>query len=172
METYEDVASGKSVNKRPGLEQALKALEGGGRSADALVVAKLDRLSRSLMDFSTLMERSQRKGWAMVALDLGVDTTTPSGEMLANVLAVFAHFERRLIGQRTKDALAVKRSQGVRLGRPPVLDVTLRRRIEQMRRSGATLASIAESLNAESVPTAHGGARWYASTVRKVLQAA
>jgi DNA invertase Pin-like site-specific DNA recombinase len=171
-EIYEDIASGRSVTKRPGLERALTALEGGGRSADALVVAKLDRLSRSLMDFSILMERSQRKGWALVALDLGVDTTTPSGEMLANVLAVFAHFERRLIGQRTKDALAVKRAQGVRLGRPPVLDVPLRRRIARMRRSGATFAAIAESLNAEAVPTAHGGVRWYPSTVRKVLQAA
>jgi DNA invertase Pin-like site-specific DNA recombinase len=92
--------------------------------------------------------------------------------MLANVLAVFAHFERRLIGQRTKDALAVKRAQGVRLGRPPVLDAPLRLRIERMRRSGSTLAAIAEVLNTEAVPTAHGGARWYPSTVRKVLQAA
>jgi len=57
-----------------------------------------------------------------------VDTTTPSGEMMANVLAVCAQVERRLIGQRTREALAVKRSQGVRLGRPPTLsEATLRR---------------------------------------------
>ncbi|HXJ62353.1 MAG TPA: recombinase family protein [Actinomycetota bacterium] len=53
-----------------------------------------------------------------------------------------------------------------------MLNASCRRRIARMRRSGATLASIAESLNTEAVPTAHGGARWYPSTVRKVLQAA
>ena len=52
----------------------------------------------------------------MVALDIGVDTTTPNGELIANVMATFAQFERRLIGQRTKDALAVKQQQGVVLG--------------------------------------------------------
>ena len=82
------------------------------------MVAKLDRLSRSMTDFTRLMERSWKKGWALVALDLGVDTTTPAGEMIANSVANFSQFERRLIGQRTKDALAVKRAQGVQLGRP------------------------------------------------------
>ena len=53
-----------------------------------------------------------------MALDLGVDTTSPAGEMIANSVANFSQFERRLIGQRTKDALAVKRAQGVQLGRP------------------------------------------------------
>jgi Resolvase, N terminal domain len=67
--------------------------------------AKLDRLSRSLLDFASLMEDARREGWALVILDLGIDTTTPSGEMIANVMATFAQFERRLIGQRTKDAL-------------------------------------------------------------------
>jgi DNA invertase Pin-like site-specific DNA recombinase len=98
--------------------------------------------------------------------------TSPAGEMLANVLAVFAHFERRLIGQRTKDALAVKRSQGVRLGRPRVLDEAVRRRIHRMHRSGSTATAIATILTAEGVPTAHGGSRLYPSTVRKVVQAA
>jgi DNA invertase Pin-like site-specific DNA recombinase len=172
VEIFEDVASGRSMNKRPGLDRALRALEGPSRSADGLVVAKLDRLSRSLLDFSSLMERAQRRGWALVALDLGVDTTTPSGEMLANVLAVFAHFERRLIGQRTKDALSVKRAQGIRLGRPRVLDDAVRRRIRRMHGAGSTPTAIAAALTAEGVPTAHGGVRWYPSTVRKVLQAA
>lgn len=67
------------------------------------------------------MERARKSRWALVALDIGVDTTTPAGEMMANVLAVFAQFERRLIGQRTREALAVKRLQGVRLGRRPSL---------------------------------------------------
>jgi DNA invertase Pin-like site-specific DNA recombinase len=167
VDVFEDAgASGKSIAGRPGLELALAAVEGGG--ANGLVVAKLDRLSRSLLDFAQLMERSQRKRWALVALDLGVDTSTPAGEMMASVLAVFAQFERRLIGQRTKDALAVKRGEGVRLGRPRTLSAKTRRRIIREREKGTTFAAIADRLNDESVPTAQGG-RWHPSTVRKIV---
>jgi DNA invertase Pin-like site-specific DNA recombinase len=167
VRVYEDVASGKSTNGRHGLAVATKAIESG--EAEALVVAKLDRLSRSLMDFAGLMQRSRRKGWALVALDLGVDTTTPSGEMMANVLAVFAQFERRLIGERTRQGLAVKRSQGVKLGRRPELPESVRRRIRLLHSRGHSLSEIARRLNAGGVATAHGGAQWHASTVKAVL---
>jgi DNA invertase Pin-like site-specific DNA recombinase len=167
-EVYEDAgASGKSLLGRPALETALGVVK--SHHASALVVAKLDRLSRSLLDFSTLMVRSQKEGWALVILDLGVDTTTPSGEMIANVMATFAQFERRLIGQRTKDALAVKKREGVRLGRPPSLDHKLVGRIKKERKAGKSLRAIADGLNDGGIPTAHGGARWHASTVRGVL---
>ena len=169
VELFEDAASGKSLSNRPGLQEALRAIEEG--RAETLVVAKLDRLSRSLMDFAALMERSRKGGWALVALDLGVDTTTPSGEMMANVLAVFAHFERRLIGQRTRDALAVKRSQGVKLGRPRQVPEPVRRRIRSLRARGLSLEAIASKLNAEGVSTAQGGKCWYPSTVRSLLLA-
>ncbi|MGH3117194.1 MAG: recombinase family protein [Gaiellales bacterium] len=164
----EDAASGKSLATRTGLQLALRDVEGG--VAEALVVAKLDRLSRSLLDFVSLMERSRRKRWALVALDLGVDTTTPQGEMVANVMASFAQFERKLIGQRTREALAVKRLQGVRLGRPPSLDDTIRQRIRRQRSRGRTLAAIADELNADAVPTVHGGRRWHVSTIQAVLR--
>jgi DNA invertase Pin-like site-specific DNA recombinase len=141
-----------------------------GRVATALVVAKLDRLSRSLLDFAALMERGRRSGWALVALDLGVDTTTPSGEMMANVLAVFAQFERRLIGQRTREALAVKRSQGVRLGRPPTLSDATLRLIGRHRLRGETLAAIAQRLNRDGIATAHGGCQWHVSAVQSALE--
>jgi DNA invertase Pin-like site-specific DNA recombinase len=166
----EDAASGKSLSARQGLELTLRDLEDG--AAEALVVAKLDRLSRSLLDFASLMERSRRKGWALVALDLGVDTTTPQGEMVANVMASFAQFERKLIGQRTREALAVKRQQGVRLGRPPVLDEGIRRRIQRERSRGRSLAAIAADLNRDAVPRAHGGDRWHVSTLQALLQRA
>jgi DNA invertase Pin-like site-specific DNA recombinase len=74
-------------------------------------VAKLDRLSRLLKDFATLMERGQKKGWNLVACDLGIDLSTPSGEFMANVMGSAAQWERKLIGQRTRDALAAKRAQ-------------------------------------------------------------
>ena len=68
--------------------------------------------------FTGLMATAQKPGWALVALDCAVDTTTPAGQAMANVLATFAQFQRRLISQRTQEALAVKRAQGVRVGRP------------------------------------------------------
>jgi DNA invertase Pin-like site-specific DNA recombinase len=91
---------------------------------------------------------------------------------MANVLATFAQFERRLIGQRTREALAVKRASGVRLGRPVSLPAAVRERIASERRAGRSLAAIAESLNAQQVPTAQGGRQCWASTVRAVLRSA
>jgi DNA invertase Pin-like site-specific DNA recombinase len=164
---YTDTASGKSLAGREGLAQAVRVLERG--QADALVVAKLDRLSRSLLDFAGLMDRSGRMGWSLVALDVGVDTTTPSGEAMVGVLAVFAQFERRLIAQRTKDALAVRRAEGVRLGRPTSVPVAVSKRLSLLRKSGMSYHAIADMVNSEGIPTAQGGARWYAATVRKVL---
>ncbi len=163
----EDRGSSAKGLQRPGLTNALQTVESGG--AEAILVAKVDRLSRSLTDFAGLMERSRRQGWALVALDLGVDTTTPSGEMLANVLAVFAQFERRIIGERTRVALAVRRSEGVRLGRPDAVPSHTVHRIRSLSESGQSLSGIARTFNAQSVPTSHGGLRWYPSTVRAVL---
>jgi DNA invertase Pin-like site-specific DNA recombinase len=169
VDVIEDAGYSAKDLKRPGVKLALRELE--DKRATALVIAKLDRLSRSLLDFAAIMATAQRQGWALVALDLGVDTSTPSGEMMANVLASFAQYERRLISQRTKDALAVKRSQGVRLGRPMTLDPKVRARVRRLRSLGWTYARIAKRLNEEGVETAHGGARWYSSSVRAVEQA-
>jgi DNA invertase Pin-like site-specific DNA recombinase len=109
---YQDVASGAKLAGRPELDQALN------HQADAIIVAKLDRLSRSLLDFASLLERSRTEGWALVALDLGVDTSTAAGEMMANVVASFAQYERRRISERTVDALKAARERGVKLGAP------------------------------------------------------
>ena len=166
----QDTASGKSTKRRPGLASALEQLDAG--NADSLMVAKLDRLSRSLLDFAALVEQSRRKGWSLVALDLGVDTSTPSGEMMANVLAVFAQFERRLIGQRTKEGLAAKRASGKLhgpIGRPRQLPDEVVRRIVDERHAGRSTPMIAAGLNADAIPTAQGGARWWPSTVAKVI---
>jgi DNA invertase Pin-like site-specific DNA recombinase len=159
--------SGKSMTGRPGLAAAIGTVERG--DAQAIVVAKLDRLSRSLLDFAGLMDRARRKGWSLVALDLQLDMTTPAGEMMAAVMATFAQFERRLIGQRTRDALAQKRLDGVVLGRPRTMDAEVRERIRHDRAAGRSYAAIADALTAEGVPTAQGGRRWHASTVRKAV---
>jgi DNA invertase Pin-like site-specific DNA recombinase len=167
VETIEDAGYSARDLKRPGIQEALRALERG--EASALVVAKLDRLSGSMLDFSKLMAKATRQHWALVALDVAVDTSTPSGEAMANMLATFAQFERRLISQRAKEALAVKKASGVRLGRPPTMPESVVRRIQRQRAQGDSLRKIAEDLNESGVPTAQGGARWYAATVRHVL---
>ena len=166
VEVIDDAGFSAKDLKRPGVREALRVLEAG--DASALVVAKLDRLSRSMIDFTGLMERAQKQGWALVALDCAVDTTTPTGEAMANMLATFAQFERRLISQRTREALAVKKAQGVKLGRPRSLPPRVRTRIRRMRGRGMTLEAIARKLNDEGVPTAQGGKRWYAATVRAI----
>lgn len=163
----EDTLSAKTL-KRPGLQRAIAECR-SGRVA-GIVVAKLDRLSRSVIDFAGLLEDARRRGFNIVALDIGLDLSTPQGELVANVIASVAQWERRIIGQRTKDALAVKRAQGVKLGRPRSMPENVRRRIRRMRDAGASLSAIAVTLNADRTPTAHGGARWYASTIRAVLK--
>lgn len=155
--------------KRPGIQEALQILAEG--RADALVVSKLDRLSRSMLDFTNVMNLAQKQGWAVVALDCAVDTTSPAGEAMASVLATFAQFERRLIGQRTKDALAAKRAAGVKLGRPRTLPPSVRKRILKARAKGTSFAAIADDLNADGVATAQGGAKWWPETVRGIVLA-
>ena len=167
-EIVEDAGYSAKDLKRPGIIDVLERLARG--EAGTLVVAKLDRLSRSVLDFAGLMAQSQREGWALVALDLGVDTTTPQGELMAGVMAQFAQFERRLIGQRTKAALAVKREQGVQLGRPRALPEDVVARIASERAGGASLAAIANRLNDDGVATAQGGAKWWPATVKAVLE--
>jgi len=144
---------------------------GQGR-ADVLVVAKLDRLSRSLVDFAGLPVRAQEETWNLVALDLGVDLSTPAGEFLASVMASAAQWERRIIGTRTREALEAKRASGVRLGRPSEIDPAVRLRFRAMRDDGQTLQSIADDLNDAGVPTARGAARWRTSSVSAALQVA
>jgi len=162
---HEDAGvSGKTLG-RPGLAAALADVEQG--RAAAVVAAKLDRLSRSVMDFAGLMDRAQRGGWSLVALDLGVDTSTASGEAMAGVLSVFAQLERRLIGDRTRAALAAKRAQGITLGRPQVMASEIVGRIVAEHEGGQGWSAIARGLNADAVPTAHGGAQWHPATVRK-----
>lgn len=170
VEWIEDAGYSAKNLKRPGIAKARELL--GAGAADGLVVFKLDRLSRSMLDFTALVSDAQRQGWAVVALDLGVDMTTPAGEAMANVLATFAQFERRLIGQRMRDTHVVQRARGRRMGRKCQTPDVLLARIVAEREGGATLQAIADGLNAEQVPTVRGGVKWYSATVGKALRSA
>ena len=166
-----EAESGSSMRKRPQLAAALGMLAAG--EADALLVSRADRIVRSLRDWVELTERSRREGWVLVALDAPGDPTTPHGEAMQSMQIVFAQLERRLIGQRTREALAVKRAAGVKLGRPRSLPADVRERIRRMREDdGHSFRAIADALNAAGVPTAQGGRKWYPASVRKIALSA
>jgi DNA invertase Pin-like site-specific DNA recombinase len=181
VEIVEDLGfSGRDLN-RPGMRDAIGRLDGG--EADCLVVAKLDRLSRSLLDFATLSDHARRSGWGLVALDIAVDTTTPAGEAMANVLATFAQFERRMIGQRIREARAQLRAQSRVYGTTPfgfrregkmlVRDPAEQKIVARARRlyaRGVSYMRIAERFDAEGLRGRLGG-RWDGITIKSMLRA-
>jgi DNA invertase Pin-like site-specific DNA recombinase len=161
--------SGKDLH-REGLRGALERIVAG--EADGLVVSKLDRLTRSVVDFGDLLEWFDVAEAAFVALDLRLDTSTPTGAMVAHVLVVVAEWERRTIGQRTKDAMAAKRRNGEATGLPSLWDdahAALRERILELHAGGSTRAAIARQLNQECWPTLRGASEWRPSALQVVL---
>lgn len=166
VDVIEDAGYSAKDLKRPGLGDALMRLKRG--DADALAVSKMDRLSRSLLDFAGIMQRAQREGWALVALDSPADLTTPSGEAMAGVMAVFAQLERRLISERTKAALAERKAAGVRLGRERVITPEVEERVRALRAEGLSIRSVAETLSGEGI-VSPGGGPWQPSTLHRVL---
>ena len=156
--------------RRPVLTSTLLRLD--RHEADILLVAKLDRLSRSVSDFGSILDRAAKRGWSVVCQDLGVDTTSPVGELTANIVVSTSQYERRIIGQRTSQALQAKKAAGARLGRPRLLADDIVDRIVAAKEAGTSLGAIARALNADAVPTAQGGAKWHSSTVASVLRSA
>lgn len=168
VEWVEDAGrSGKDID-RPGITYALGQLKNG--TADALVVSKLDRLSRSLADFAHMLETANKQGWGVVAIDLGIDTTTPTGELVANIMAAVSRWERRMIGQRTKEGLAEAKRRGVKVGRPRSVSPEVTERIVEMRGAGLSYGAIAEALNDDCVKLPGGGLRWNASSISSILR--
>lgn len=181
--------SGRSAKTldRPGLQAALAALDTG--QADTLLIPKLDRLTRSVTDLGTLIARYFESRCALVSVADSINTTTAAGRLVLNVLVSVSQWEREAIGERTADALAHLRAQGVQLGgealgwrrtrerdadgRQVVVECPQERatvaRIIELRQAGCTLRGIAAQLAAEHHPTKRGG-RWHASTVGQVLR--
>jgi DNA invertase Pin-like site-specific DNA recombinase len=167
VEWQEDAGiSGAGMSNRPGLLAALAGIETG--RAGGLVVAKVDRLGRSTHDVSGIVERAQREGWRVIAVDVGLDTATPSGEMVATCLAMAARFEWHRISERQREKFAALRRAGRRRGRVAAPRELADRLIAE-RASARTFRAIADSLNREAVPTIRGGSRWFPATVLAVV---
>ena len=161
--------SAKSLD-RPQLQAALARLHVSPkrRDVDGIVVAKLDRLSRSVHDFSGILKLAAARKWAVVAIDLGVDTSTPTGKLVANVMMSVAEWEREVIGERTSAAMQAAKRQGRHMGRVSVLPRLTSDRLLALRATH-TLAETAAQLNNEGLLTANGAA-WSLNTVAKVQQ--
>lgn len=164
----ENISGAIAIDKRPALKRALHAL--GDDRADRLIVAKLDRLARNVRVALEIDEDyASRQGWGILFGDMDIDTSTAVGKMQLSLFASVARFERDRISERTREALAVKRAQGVRLGRPSNLMPDTVARIVAERDAGLSLRAIAAGLMRDGVATGQGGNAWHASTVRKIL---
>src|ERR1700747_2469178 len=133
---FEENASGGRWD-RPQLHKALDQL----RDGDVFVVWKLDRLSRSLKDLLTILEKITQAGAGFRSLTENIDTTTPAGRMLLQMLGAFAEFERSMVRERTRLGLQAARERGRIGGRRPVLKPNQRAEIIQMVNNGAKSAA-------------------------------
>ena len=113
-ERYDDGGFSGGTLERPGLKQLLADIDDG--LIDVVVVYKIDRLSRSLMDFSKLVEVFDRNGVTFVSVTQSFNTTTSMGRLTLNILLSFAQFEREVIGERIRDKVAASRKRGIWMG--------------------------------------------------------
>ncbi len=122
-ERYDDGGFSGASLERPALERLMAAIDSG--FIDCVVVYKVDRLSRSLLDFARLMERFDRRGVSFVSVTQDFNTTTSLGRLTLNILLSFAQFEREIISERTRDKLSAARRKGKWIGGWPVLGYDL-----------------------------------------------
>lgn len=115
IKVFTDVRSGRSM-ERPGLT----ALLDYARKGDTLAVVRLDRLGRSLAELLATVAMLKERGIAFVSLEKRIDTGSAAGELVFHVFSAIAHFERRLIAERTKDGILAARARGKRPGRQPL----------------------------------------------------
>jgi site-specific DNA recombinase len=118
-ERYDDGGFSGGNLDRPGLQRLLTDIAAG--RIDCVVVYKVDRLSRSLLDFARLIDQFEQRGVSFVAVTQQFNTTTSLGRLTLNVLLSFAQFEREIIGERTRDKMAAARKKGKWIGGLPVL---------------------------------------------------
>jgi DNA invertase Pin-like site-specific DNA recombinase len=169
LKLVRDVESrGGSDLNRPGLAYALEHLE--AHDPSCLVVSSLERLSPSAANLGKLVEWIDRRGARLVVVDIDLDTGTPEGRLAAKALATVGGSERKTLMQRTRKGLEAARLAQRASGQPAVSDApALKQRIADMRAGGMTLQAIADTLNAEGVPTVRGGALWRPSSVQAAV---
>jgi site-specific DNA recombinase len=160
--------SAKSLD-RPGMVKLLSLVD--ARAVDMVIIAKLDRLTRSVRDLADLIERFSRRGVSLVSVAESLDTGSASGRLVLNLLTAVSQWEREAIGERTRVAMAFKKSRGERVGtlpygyrlqedgihlEPEPAEQHIIARIRDLQASGLTLRAIAAKLNDEGYRTRRG----------------
>jgi putative DNA-invertase from lambdoid prophage Rac len=139
----ETVSGNVATSQRRGFSRLLDRLEAG----DVLVVTKLDRLGRNVMDVGTTVAKLAELGVRVHCLALGgVDLTSSTGKLTMNVINAVAEFERDLLVERTQAGLSRAKSEGKTLGRPPSLTEDRRREVELRLREGVNVSALAREL--------------------------
>lgn len=165
LKVVQDVESpsGKSL-ARPGLGYALDRIAEG--QASCLMVSKLERLTRSVVEFSALLEWFRDAEARLVVLDQRLDTYSPAGQTTAETIVALGTWEREKLSARARRG----REAAPWTARPAVgQDPALKERVVTMRDQGMTLQAIADALNRDGVPTLRGGAKWRPSSVQSAL---
>jgi DNA invertase Pin-like site-specific DNA recombinase len=173
--------SAKSL-QRPGMERLLALVD--AKKVQAVIVAKLDRLTRSVKDLCELLERFERRGVALISVAESLDTSSAAGRLVLNIMTAVSQWEREAIGERTRDALNHKRNNGERVGNirfgyrlgadgthvePDPAEQTVLDEIRNLREGGHTLRGIAAALNHRTLRTRRGTA-WRLESVARVLK--
>src|SRR5215472_707625 len=171
--------SAKSLN-RPGMQRLLALVASG--EVNAVIVAKLDRLTRSVKDLCELLERFERRGVALISVAESLDTSSAAGRLVINIMTAVSQWEREAIGERTRDALSHKRSNGQRVGNiafgyrlasdgihvePDPAEQAMIAAIGELRDKGRSLRRIAIDLNKRGWRT-RKGTEWRLESVARV----
>lgn len=180
-----DTGGSAKTLQRPALQQALQRLKVG--EAEALLVVKLDRLTRSVRDLGLLVETYFLAGkWSLMSVSEQIDTRTAAGRMVLHILAAVSQWERETIGERTPEAMAYKRRQreytggeppygwqlaadGVHLD-PHVDEQAIIREALELKAAGLSMRKIGAQLAARDL-LPRQGKMWNPKTVRDLLQA-
>jgi len=175
--------SAKSLN-RPGMTRLLILVDAG--AVDAVIIAKLDRLTRSVKDLAELLERFNRRGVSLVSVAESLDTGTAAGRLVLNIMTAVSQWEREAIGERTRDAMHHKRANGERVGTVPFgyrmaadglhletdsAEQGILSHIRELKGTGYTTRKIADELNRQGYTTRRGTA-WRFQYVAEALRAA
>jgi DNA invertase Pin-like site-specific DNA recombinase len=136
---YEEKVSG-ATRQRPALRECLRYV----RDTDVLLVTRLDRLGRSLLDLCIIVAELERKGTQLKVLDNSFDTTTAQGRLHFQIAAAFAEFERTLIKERQQEGIVAAKKRGVKFGRAFTLTAFQVEALRQRRASGALIRELME----------------------------
>ena len=137
---FEDVVSGKQF-KRPGLEKLIDH----ARQGDSLCIVRLDRLGRSLKELLETVDNLKERNINLISLEEKLDTSSAAGELVFHVFGAIAHFERRLISERTRDGIAAARKRGKTPGRPRLSTETVSA-VQKLVKAGMTPGQAAKQL--------------------------